>query len=153
MDPKPCILGPDDRNARSPPTIVTAPFRQRPLPVVGLVFLGGAAGSLARELLAPQLPAPWFWVPILLVNVLASFLVGGLFVLRERLHPYWTHLLVGGFCGGFSTFSHFSFELVTLGDARAFGEAGAYLVLAVVLGIGAALLGERLAERLRRALA
>ena len=110
--------------------------------MLSLVFLGGAAGSLARELLAPVLPDPWFWAPILTVNVAASFLIGWLFVLRGRIHPYTTHLLVGGFCGGFSTFSHFSYELVTLGETGAFVEVVVYVFLAVVLGIGAAVLGE-----------
>lgn len=125
---------------------VTA-YPEHRLPVLLLVFLGGAAGSLARELLVPLLPAPWFWVPILLVNVLASFVVGGVFVLRRRVHPYWTHFLAGGFCGGFSTFSHFSYELVVLGDAGQLAQAVTYVALAVVLGVAAALLGERLAER------
>ncbi len=123
------------------------PPRTRTVVVLLLVFFGGAAGSLARELLAPVLPAPWFWVPILLVNVSACFLIGWLYVLRGRLHPYWTHLWVGGFCGGFSTFSHFSLELVTLSDAGRMLEAFVYTVLAVVLGIGAAVLGEGLAAR------
>lgn len=124
--------------------------RQRSPVVLALVFLGGAAGSLAREWLTPVLPAPWFWVPILLVNVAASFIIGWLFMQRGRLHPYWMHLLVGGFCGGFSTFSHFSYELVLLGDAAQYLQAVAYVVLAVVLGVGAAVLGESLAGRLQR---
>ena len=115
--------------------------------VLLLVFAGGAAGSLAREWLVPVLPDPWFWLPILLVNVLASFLIGWLFVLRGRIDTRLTHLLVGGFCGGFSTFSHFSYELVTLHDAGQWGQALVYILLAVVLGVGAAVAGERLARR------
>lgn len=121
--------------------------RERPGAVLVFVFFGGALGALAREALVPLLPEPWFWFPILLVNVLASFLVGWIFVLRGRWHPYWTHTLVGGFCGGFSTFSHFSFELVTLADSARLLEAGAYIVLAVVGGIGAAFAGERFGHR------
>ncbi len=127
---------------QSPPV----PRPRAPL-VLLLVFIGGALGSLARELLAPVLPDPWFWIPILAVNVFASFLIGWLFILRGRIHPYWTHLLVGGFCGGFSTFSHFSYELVILGDTLRFLEAGVYVALAVMLGVGAALAGEALARR------
>jgi CrcB protein len=122
-------------------------YRERRPLVIVLVFLGGAIGSLARELIAPLVPAPWFWVPILVVNVLASFVVGWVFVLRGGMHPYWTHFLAGGFCGGFSTFSHFSYELVVLGDAGQFAQAGAYVVAAVMLGVGAAWLGEGLAQR------
>ncbi|MEM1411411.1 MAG: CrcB family protein [Pseudomonadota bacterium] len=124
-----------------------SPPRERPLTVLLLVFLGGALGSLAREFLVPALPAPWFWMPILTVNVLASFLIGWLFVLRGRLSPGLTHLLVGGFCGGFSTFSQFSYELIALADAGALLEATVYVMLACVLGIGAAGAGEAAARR------
>lgn len=127
-----------------------APPAQRAPLVLLLVFLGGALGSLARELLAPALPSPVFWLPILVVNVVACFLVGWLFMLRTRLHPYWMHTLVGGFCGGFSTFSHFSYELVLLGDAGQWLQALAYVVAAVALGIGAAMLGEGIARRVHR---
>jgi CrcB protein len=136
---------------RSPPPFPRSPVvvaHERQGVVLGLVFLGGALGALAREGLAPLLPSPWFWFPILLVNVLASFLMGWFFSLRGRWHPYWTHMLVGGFCGGFSTFSHFSYELVTLADSSRLGEAMVYVLLAVVLGVGAAMAGERLGARL-----
>lgn len=115
--------------------------------VLGGVFFGGAVGALAREGLVPILPDPWFWIPILGVNLLASFLVGWIFSLRHRLNPYWTHMLVGGFCGGFSTFSHFTYELVTLADLSKWAEVLAYILLSVVLGIGAAIAGERLGHR------
>lgn len=124
--------------------------RQSTLLIVVLVFIGGALGSLARELLVPMLPAPWFWVPILVVNLLACFLIGWLFVLRDRLQAWLSNFLVVGFCGGFSTFSHFSFELVTLGDSGAFLEALIYVVLAVALGLGAAVAGEALARRVHQ---
>ena len=138
----------EDRSSKSqidPDPI--AQVRERQGIVLGLVFLGGAIGALAREFLVPVLPSPWFWFPILLVNGFASFLMGWLFTRRGRWHPYWTHTLVGGFCGGFSTFSHFSYELVTLADAARFGQVVAYILLAVLLGIGAAVLGERLGAR------
>ncbi len=134
---------------RTPAPVAVAHERQGI--VLGLVFLGGALGALAREALVPLLPAPWFWIPILGVNVFASFLMGWFFTLRGRWNPYWSHLLVGGFCGGFSTFSHFSYELVTLADASRLAEAAAYMLLAVVLGIGAAVAGERLGMRLHGA--
>lgn len=126
------------------------PGRHRAPLVLLLVFIGGALGSLARELLAPALPAPWFWFPILCVNLLACFLLGVLFSLRGHLRPNAMHFAAGGFCGGFSTFSHFSYEIVALADAGAALEAAAYVALAVGAGIAAAMLGETLGERWRR---
>lgn len=124
------------------------PGRHRAPLILLLVFLGGALGSLARELVTPVLPAPWFWLPILLVNLLACALLGLLFSLRGRLRPNTMHFAAGGFCGGFSTFSHFSYEIVALADAGAAVEAATYVALAVGLGIAAAVGGERLGERL-----
>jgi CrcB protein len=77
--------------------------------------------------------------------------MGWFFTLRGRWHPYWTHMLVGGFCGGFSTFSHFTYELVTLADAARLGEALVYMLLAVMLGLAAAIAGERFGARLHGA--
>jgi CrcB protein len=142
----------EDRSPLPPfPRAPLAVAHERQGVVLVLVFLGGALGALARESLVPLLPAPWFWVPILLVNVFASFLMGWFFTLRGRWHPYWTHMLVGGFCGGFSTFSHFTYELVTLADAARLGEALVYMLLAVMLGLAAAIAGERFGARLHGA--
>jgi CrcB protein len=120
------------------------PHPSRAPVVLLLVFSGGALGSLARELLTPILPAPWVWFPTLLVNLAACALIGWLFTQRGRLSSALVHFLVGGFCGGFSTFSHFTLELVRLADAGAAFEASAYVAAALALGIAAAMLGERL---------
>jgi CrcB protein len=112
--------------------------------VLLMVFLGGSVGSLARELLTPWLPGPWDWFPTLLVNVSACLLIGWLFTLRGRLPATVMHLGVGGFCGGFSTFSHLSYEVVVLADAGQALEASVYIAASVGLGIGAAMLGEAL---------
>jgi CrcB protein len=124
-------------------TVTTGGTHRARGPVVLLmVFLGGSLGSLARELLTPMLLQPWEWFPTLLVNVSACLMIGWLFTLRGRLPAPLMHLAVGGFCGGFSTFSHLSYEVVMLADAGQALEAWAYIAASVSLGIGAAMLGE-----------
>jgi CrcB protein len=78
-----------------------------------LVAAGGAAGSLTRALAAALLAAaraPFPWAT-LLVNALGSLLIG---LLMARLPaadaPRWHALLATGFCGGFTTFSTFSWQ-------------------------------------------
>ena len=114
------------------------------------VFAGGAAGSLARELLAPVLPGLWVWLPILIINVMASFLIGWLYVARDRLHPRMMHLGAVGFCGGFSTFSHFTHDTSDLILAGQVLESLGMVAAAVGLGLAAAVAGEAIGRRSTR---
>lgn len=114
------------------------------------VFVGGTAGSLARELLAPLLPDIRAWLPILIINVAASFLIGWLYATRDGLHPRMMHLGAVGFCGGFSTFSHFTrdtSDLIMAGQALG---ALAMVAAAVSLGLAAAVAGEAAGRRTMR---
>lgn len=77
------------------------------------IALGGAAGSVLRALVSFALPARFPWAT-LLVNVVGSFLIGWLMTRLGGLEPgpfvRWHALLVVGFCGGFTTFSTFSWQ-------------------------------------------
>lgn len=85
-----------------------------------LVFMGGGTGSLLRYIAGRLLPATLAGSPfpnaILLVNVLASFILGAVvgWVINRSAGEE-ARLLVGvGFCGGLSTFSSFSYDTVVL---------------------------------------
>ena len=111
-----------------------------------LVFVGGGLGSMARHgvnraglaFLGPGFP---WWT--LAVNVIGSFLIGllaGLFGALEtgqnaRL------FLVTGFLGGFTTFSAFSLDTLTMWERGAQLEAGLYVLASVVLSLLAAGVG------------
>jgi CrcB protein len=101
-----------------------------------LVMLGGAVGAAARYqigTLAPRAAFPW---ATLLVNIVGGLLMG-LLVAREPSDQL--RLLLGvGVLGGFTTFSAFSLETVTLMQRGAAGTALAY-VAASVLGACVAL--------------
>jgi CrcB protein len=111
-----------------------------------LVALGGAIGAALRFLSGVALlrltgPQP-FPTAILSVNVLGSLLMG-LFVVfaAQRGLTHLNPFVMTGILGGFTTFSAFSLETVTLMERGDMGSAALYVVLSVVLSVGALMLG------------
>jgi fluoride exporter len=118
------------------------------------VGAGAAVGSLARfgvVLASVHLLGPAFPWGTLLVNTLGSFLIA---VYAVRVHQDRSgavsaarrHGVMAGFCGGFTTFSIFSLEVLVLVQAGALGWAAGYALLSPVLWLAAAWLGMRLAR-------
>ena len=64
----------------------------------------------------------------------------------ERELAHLNPLVMAGLLGGFTTFSAFSLEAVTLWERGAMGEAALYVGLSVGLSIGALMLGAALAR-------
>jgi CrcB protein len=110
------------------------------------VAVGGAFGSVLRyaiSIYAGRAFGTGFPWGTLIINVTASFVLGMLaefFALRWNPAPEIRILLVVGVCGGYSTFSTFSLEVVTLMNRGATVAAALYAVLSVLLSV-AALLG------------
>jgi CrcB protein len=111
-----------------------------------LVFVGGGLGAVARHginraglaLLGPGFP---WWT--LTVNVAGSFLIGllaGLFGAWETGHNM-RLFLITGVLGGFTTFSAFSLDALTLWERGSFQEAGLYVLGSVILSLLAAAVG------------
>jgi fluoride exporter len=83
------------------------------------VSLGASLGALLRWWLGARLNA---FVPAIPPGTLAANLIGGyvvgvavaFFATYTALAPEWRLLVITGFCGGLTTFSTFSAELVTL---------------------------------------
>jgi CrcB protein len=117
------------------------------------VALGGAAGAVLRYLagigvvrLLGHTPFPY---AILSVNILGSFLMG-VFVVAAA-HRGLTHLsplVMTGLLGGFTTFSAFSLEAVTLYERGEVTLAVIYVVASVCLSIFGLVLGLWLARGL-----
>ena len=104
-----------------------------------LVGAGGFAGSALRYLIS-RLMLPWavssgFPFSTLTVNVAGSLLIGALMGLG--LSGGWALLCIVGFCGGFTTFSTFSLETVTLLRAGSYLPAALYMWSSMVLSIAA----------------
>jgi CrcB protein len=100
---------------------------------------GAALGGVCRHLLSTAAQGrgaqPWGTSAI---NVGGSFLLGAVTALAPVKDSRSRLLLGTGFCGGFTTFSTFSVEAMTLINAGQFGRAGAYMVASNVLSVGAA---------------
>jgi len=117
-----------------------------------LVFVGGGAGSTVRFLLGRWVNA-WhnyhFSFGTLSVNIVACLVLGfvvGIADHRQLISPaarlFWTV----GFCGGFSTFSTFSAETLTLIQGGFHLSAIIYIVLSLVLCLAATFGGIYLGE-------
>ncbi|UWQ17298.1 fluoride efflux transporter CrcB [Jannaschia sp. M317] len=113
------------------------------------VALGGAIGAALRFLLGSALMRDGFPVAILTCNVLGSFAMGIAAVLLGRHGlPQWQPFLLTGVLGGFTTFSAFSLETLTLVERGAWGQAFIYVALSVGLSLLALMLGLFIARSL-----
>ena len=112
-----------------------------------LVAAGGAAGSVLRYqvgLWSLRLLGPSFPWGTMIVNVAGSFAIGLLAeLIARRLNSSeeMRLLLVTGLLGGFTTFSAFSLDTMSLMERGATAAAVSYMVASVVLSLGAALGG------------
>jgi|SRR5215472_9928569 CrcB protein len=118
-----------------------------------MVMLGGATGSLARYVLGTAIMTRFgarFPMGTFVINISGSFLIGLLMTLfTERLqpHPNWRFLLVVGFLGGYTTFSSFEWETLSLVK-----DGGRWLALfnvagSVMFGYAAVWLGSIIAGK------
>lgn len=105
-----------------------------------LVAAGGAIGASLRYLagvaVLRMIGVTGFPVSIISVNVIGSFLMGLFVVLAaNRGLTYLSPFLMTGLLGGFTTFSAFSLEAVTLYERGEPGLAAIYVAGSVVLSI------------------
>tara|TARA_R110000787_G_scaffold55670_10_gene128461 strand:- start:480 stop:860 length:381 start_codon:yes stop_codon:yes gene_type:complete len=113
---------------------------------VSLVALGGAIGATCRYLAGVgmlRLTGPMdFPLAVLTVNIVGSILMG-IFVVaavNKGLTQY-SPFVMTGILGGFTTFSAFSLEAVTLMERGQITAVAAYVALSVGLSIGGLMLG------------
>jgi CrcB protein len=112
-----------------------------------IVGAGGALGSVCRYLVGIwtlRRFGPGFPWGTLAVNVLGCFAIGLVTeVIARRLDasPELRLLLVTGFLGGFTTFSAFSLDAMSLMERGAQGAAVVYLLASVLVSLAAVLAG------------
>jgi fluoride exporter len=124
------------------------------VPLYAWVAIGSAAGGVLRFLLGTfiqQRTGATFPVGTLAINVTGSLVLG--FVLRYALEtpaigPEVRALLTAGLCGGYTTFSTFSYEAVALIEEGDYHRAAWYVGLSVLLSLAATFLGMGLAREL-----
>lgn len=121
--------------------------------MIWYIALGSAIGGVARYLVGgavQRAAAGGFPLGTLLVNVTGSLLLG--IFLRIAIHP--PHLspelrafLTVGFCGGYTTFSTFSAEAVTLLQQGEWRKATGYMLASVTVSLLATVAGFWIGER------
>jgi len=113
------------------------------------VAIGGAAGSVLR-FVAGVLASKWYRgdLPLatLFVNITGCFLIG---ILVAQLPASGSSqvmrlLLITGFCGGYTTFSAFSYENIQLLNTGQHFTALGYIFASVLAGMAAVWLGLKL---------
>ena len=111
-----------------------------------LVMVGGAVGAMCRyavsiqirRILSTEYPMATF-----LINITGSFLLG---MLLGSQADSMIRLLIGtGLLGGYTTFSTFQVENLTLFRRKSYGTLLLYTMLSAGFGIALAWLGFRLA--------
>ena len=123
-----------------------------------VVAIGGALGSLARYWIAELFAAlgivsfPW---ATLVANVSGSLLIGllaaltgpdGRLLVAPEVRAFW----MVGFCGGYTTFSSFSLQTLTLAQAGDWPRAGLNVALSLLLCLAAVAAGYMLGSWLNR---
>jgi CrcB protein len=111
------------------------------------IAAGSAFGGVSRYLLGGLVQrhaGGTFPLGTLLINLSGSFLLG--LILRyavetPTLTPEARAFLTIGFCGGYTTFSTFSYETVVLMEDGQWPRAALYVVLSVALSLLATFLG------------
>lgn len=111
------------------------------------VGIGGGIGAIARYAMGKGITEranSLFPYGTFTVNLLGAFLIGVLFALlveRGVGHPHLRLLLITGFLGGFTTFSAYTIEAITLIEAGSWNTALLYVMASNLLSLLACLAG------------
>ena len=116
-----------------------------------LVGAGGFAGAVARYLVALALPFIGTGFPFgtLSVNIAGCLLIGfisELSIASSLVSPELRLLLATGFCGGFTTFSSYMYEVMSLLRDGEILYASLYLLGSIIGGILCFYVGMQLAR-------
>jgi CrcB protein len=109
-----------------------------------LVAVGGALGSMARYGTGVLVGKAWtasFPLATMLINIAGSLAMGLFIGWLARTTPSWqadARLFVAvGIFGGFTTFSSFSLDTISMLERGEIGPALLYVLASVIIGIGA----------------
>lgn len=117
--------------------------------ILTLVGLGGLLGSIARYLISVSLSdfklfSVAFPYGTFVVNITGCFMIGIFYGLSKTYHWFDSSLvlfLITGFCGGFTTFSSFSYENIDLIQRAEYLAFAGYSIASFVLSLLAVIAG------------
>jgi CrcB protein len=113
-----------------------------------LIGIGGAIGSVLRYLFSQMIKSASFPLATFTVNIIGSFLIGiiiALSIKHSAFNSQWKIFLATGLCGGFTTFSSFSFENLQLIQEGKWLTSLIYIAGSILLGIIATGIGYKIA--------
>lgn len=112
-----------------------------------IVGAGGFIGTISRyfsQVLIQRWFQSLFPLGTMTVNILGSFIIGAIYAFSDKnnlLTPEIRLFLTVGFCGGFTTFSAFSFDILNLAKDYGIFYNIIYIAGSIFLGILAVYLG------------
>ena len=122
------------------------------LQAILIIGTGGFIGTILRYLCGQMINTgntSGFPFATLMVNLLGCFAIGLIYGYFDKYHtapPDWKNFLTIGVCGGFTTFSAFSFENLTMMREGQWAGFGIYVFVSVAGGLCLTFLGTILAK-------
>ena len=110
--------------------------------IVLMIGLGSFIGGMSRYLVTLLIQNKFlstFPYGTLGVNIIGCFLIGVVYALSERgnINMEWRLFLATGILGGFTTFSSFSNETVSLLRDAQYWQAFSYIAFSIIIGLAA----------------
>ena len=114
------------------------------LAVGGGAAIGGILRLLVTQFVVARFGAGFGQYATMFINVSGSFLIGMVIEIaqtRAEFPPLWRYFIATGILGGYTTFSTFSLEALTLTTGGFALSASFYIIGSVALGVAAAFFG------------
>lgn len=118
------------------------------------IGVGGVLGALFRYALSKWVGQRWRWdfpLGTFFINITGSFIMGLLYVLFSRTGAelgFIRNVTTTGFLGAFTTYSTFSYEIISLFEGSEKAIAVRYFSASLIVGLLSAYAGIILAEHL-----